>query len=351
VKEATVGVVVVTYRSSDVIVECLESLFGSTGVQLKVVVVDNASPDQTVEVIRDWASGRTPYQRPASSPLPPTPVVTKPIPLVECAANAVPLPLGALTLVRSPLNGGYGAGVNLGLKALQGKVDFYWVVNPDCVVPPPTASVFAARAQAKPDFGLMSCTLAYYAAPDRIQTAGGLINRLTATCSHRLAEAPLSALKTAPPPTLDWVTGANLVASRAYVDQVGLMNEDYFLYFEEVDWAFRRGAFPIDFIDDAIVYHHGGTSIGSGSGLRRASPLSSYLTYRNQIRFSRRFISRVPIAAYAYALGKAAQALLKGDFEQAQAITAGLFELRPPKSVSARIESPEAAALAFGRPA
>ncbi|MDB5451646.1 MAG: glycosyltransferase family 2 protein, partial [Caulobacteraceae bacterium] len=65
------GVVVVAYGSADVIVECLESLLASEDVALKVVVVDNASPDGVVQTIRDWASGAAPYRRPPNSPLRP----------------------------------------------------------------------------------------------------------------------------------------------------------------------------------------------------------------------------------------------------------------------------------------
>jgi GT2 family glycosyltransferase len=150
------------------------------------------------------------------------------------------------------------------------------------------------------------------------------------------------------PGELDWVSGANLVASKRFLQAVGLMREDYFLYFEEVDWAFRRGDLPIVFLTDAVVYHHGGTAIGSGSMMQRASAFSEYLNYRNRIRFSRRFLGRPPLGAYLYGLAKAAQSLLRGEVEQATAIVAGVLELRPPRPVASRIDDPEVAALAFG---
>ena len=70
------------------------------------------------------------------------------------------------------------------------------------------------------------------------------------------------------PASLDFISGASMVASRAFIDQVGLMADDYFLYYEEIDWAARRGALPFRLCGDAIVYHHTGTSIGSASSSR-----------------------------------------------------------------------------------
>lgn len=352
-KNSVIGVVVVTYRSSDVIVECLESLLASQGVTLKVVVVDNASPDGTVALIRDWASGAAPYVRPANSPLPAGPPVTKPVALSEWVeADGAPPPdeLGPLTLLHARLNRGYAGAVNMGLKALKGRVDFYWVVNPDCAVPPQTAAAFAAWTRETPGFGLVGSPVLYYARPDTIQTAGGAVSRFTGNCRHRCPDQPLSALEGLSGEGLDWVTGANLVVSPAFLEKVGYMREDYFLYYEEVDWAFRRGGFPIDFLPHAPVYHHGGTSIGSGTMLRAASAFSDYLNYRNQTRFSRRFLSALPVGSYLYGLGKAVQLVLRGGgLAGAWPIVAGALELPPPKVVAQRIDNPQVAALAFGR--
>ena len=80
-----------------------------------------------------------------------------------------------------------------------------------------------------------------------------------------------------------------MVVSRDFLARVGPMREDYFLYYEEVDWALRRGDLPLAFAGDAIVYHHGGTSIGTGRLDERPSAFSNYFNYRNRMRFMRRF--------------------------------------------------------------
>jgi GT2 family glycosyltransferase len=346
----TLGVVVVAYGSASVIVECLESLAASVEASLKIVVVDNASPDDVCQVIRDWASGANPYRRPAGSPLPPADPAAKPLALLEIGDDLDARPLGPLTLIHSRLNRGFAGGVNLGLRALADQVDAYWVLNPDCAVPARTARAYLDGAAAHPGYGLMTGPTVYYDAPDQLQTAGGFVDRRTGVCHQRDAGLSQTA-RPAADKALDWVTGANMVVSPAFLRQVGLMREDYFLYYEEVDWAFRRGDLPIVFAPDALVYHHGGTVIGTGSIHRRASPFANYFNHRNRIRFARRFLSPLPLAAYLYGVAKAGQLVLAGGLDEAYAILAGVFELPPPASVRDRIADPAAAQIAFAKAA
>ena len=66
--DPALGVVIVTFNSTDVILDCLESLFAATGTRLAIAVVDNASTDGTAALLRDWAAGRRPYVPPADLP-------------------------------------------------------------------------------------------------------------------------------------------------------------------------------------------------------------------------------------------------------------------------------------------
>src|SRR5690606_13691803 len=142
---AHLGVVVVTYNAMDVILDCLETLLNSAqadSVRLRVVVVDNASTDGTVELIKQWAAGETLY-----TPSPDLPFDCKPI--------AKPLTLGSIpgscsdplsiTLIAQSANGGFAAGVNVGLAHLakDQQLDRFWILNPDSVLPLGTVAAFA----------------------------------------------------------------------------------------------------------------------------------------------------------------------------------------------------------------
>jgi hypothetical protein len=95
---------------------------------------------------------------------------------------------------------------------------------------------------------------------------------------------------------LHWVSGAALYATREFVETVGVMDERYFLYCEDVDWALRRGQFRLGYAHDAIVRHAHGATIGSASVAHLRSNLSVYLTERNSLLLTRaRFPALYPL--------------------------------------------------------
>lgn len=328
------GVILVAYNSADVILDCLETLLAAAGdTALRVVVVDNASTDGSAAAVADWAAGRGTYVPPADLPFPHLPV---PKPLAE----------GILTVLAAGVNGGFAAGVNLGLAhlATDPAIDRFWILNPDSVVPPGTPGAFASHDPGP--FALMGGRVTYYDQPDMIQIDGGTLNRRTGVTGN--LNLGLSIRDSAAPEAtaLDFITGASMVASRAFYEAAGPMPEDYFLYYEEGDWAMRRGNLPLAVCPAARVYHRAGTAIGSPTLGRPASPFSLYFKHRGRMRFVRRHLPGSRITAWAYTLAKVAQYRLKGWTEEAQAVLAGARDAAPPPAIRARL-SAEAARLAF----
>lgn len=316
------GVVIVAFQSDDVIADCLDSLAQSIGVDLTIVVVDNASTDGTCEIIRgtgDRLTGAVKFRE------------------IDVGAPP-PSCIEGLTLLRSSINGGYAYGVNRGLEWLLSdtQLDLFWILNPDCIVAPDAAANFA-RHGADGRFSLMGGRTVYVEPAGKIQNDGGRVSLLTGVCSpvHLGLEASGTPLPNAS--EIDFVTGANCVASRRFIEQAGPMREDYFLYYEEVDWALRRGSLPLRIAPETVVRHHGGTTIGSGSVSRRASAFANYLNFRNRTRFIRRYAPFSLPIVLAYAAAKAAQLIVQGAPSEAQAVVRGAFGLSPPKNVRRRL--------------
>ncbi len=325
-RRPVLGVVVVTYAAADVIATCLETLLGAVGVNLRVVVVDNGSSDATLEIIADWASGAAPVV----TALPfEAPSVAKPIAL-DGSGDA-----HQITLIATGENTGFAGGVNRGLAHLMQDrdIDRFWVLNPDCAVPPDTAAIFA---NAPDGFSLMGGRIAFLDDPDKIQIDGGQIQWRTGLTKNRAYAQDPTTTPAPVPATLDFISGASMVASRAHYDQVGPLQEDYFLYYEEVDWAQRRTA-PLAYAEGAIVYHKGGASIGSRTTRQRASVLSLYFIHRARLRFLWRFGKFGLPGAMAYSLAKAAQLGLSGDFAGANALLRGSFQMRAPAEIRQRL--------------
>lgn len=295
----------------DVIGKCIDSLIrASCSDKLAVVVVDNKSVDETLAVLTQ---------------------IKEDVATADAWLKVFPL----------RRNNGYAYAVNRGIEVLFSRTDVsaFWILNPDCVVPSSTpAALF--HFVASRDFGLASGRCLYHHDPEIIQTDGGRVSRISGLCSsanvgRRAADTPLP--DTA---TLDYLTGAHLLASRRFIEQVGPMAEDYFLYYEEVDWAFRRREFSLELIEGAEILHHGGTSIGSGGLDRPASAFSNYFNHRNRIRFVWRFFPWSIVLACAWSVLKAGQVLLKVGRHEAVAMVCGVLGLPPTSAV--RLQNPSA---------
>ncbi|MEM7546723.1 MAG: glycosyltransferase family 2 protein [Pseudomonadota bacterium] len=316
-----IGVIVLTFEAADVIEACLESLHVSDHPDMRVVVCDNRSSDDTVKVIRAWAEAHGE-------------ALEEIAPATQPAAN-----LARYTLLHTGGNLGFAGGVNAGLRWLQQdpRVDLFWILNPDSEAEPGTASAYARHAAEVGPFALMGARICYHEADRRVQSDGGQVSQWTGVC--RNVNSGLSQEDAVPPDAahLDFISGANMVASRVFVERAGPMVEDYFLYYEEVDWAARRGDLPLVLCPDAKVLHHGGTVIGTGSLTRRPSPFANYFNYRNRMRFMRRFRPMALPIAWALSMLRVVKLFGLGAGAEGWAAFCGLNGMPPPASIRDRI--------------
>lgn len=298
------GVVIVTYNSAAHITACLDSLAKCYDVFLNVIVVDNASSDDTCALVETW-------QLPSHM---------------------------ALNLVKADQNKGFAAGVNIGLKLLitQPQLDRFWILNPDCTC---TESTPAALAKYPMPFALLGCRITYDAPADQIQIDAGTVNRWTgATSNLNLGK---SARETLPPDPeiFDFISGASMVASRVFIEMAGLMPEHYFLYYEEVDWAARRGTLPLTFCKDACVMHTAGASIGSPTLARGPSEVSVYFKHRARLKFVARFNPIGWPLAYAFGWAKILQHVWRREIKATLSVVRAIHGLPPSSQVKHAIST------------
>ena len=99
---------------------------------------------------------------------------------------------------------------------------------------------------------------------------------------------------------MNYIVGASMLVGRDFLDRVGEMREDYFLYCEEVEWCLRamRSGIRLGYSEDAVVMHIQGTSTGGGGVLGEQSRTAVYLAERNRILLTRdMFPARLPVTA------------------------------------------------------
>ncbi|MGF1445231.1 MAG: glycosyltransferase family 2 protein [Pikeienuella sp.] len=336
------GVVIVTYCAADFIADCLESLLASGYPALRIAVVDNASPDGTAEAIADWAAGTRDFIRPddwADSWPDPVP---KPLAFVRVPpGTTAPRPFPQLALIEAGANLGFAGGVNLGLRALAADrdIDHFWILNPDTLVPPQTPEELIAAALGMDRYAVIGARIVFRDAPATVQMDGGRINRLTGTSIAVNLGQPADTTPLPDASDLDFISGGHMLASRDFLDRAGLMEERYFLYYEEVDWQLRRGDLPLGFAAGAEIRHSVGVSIGSGGRSLTPAPFSVYFMSRNLLVFvARWFPWRLPFA-YLLAYLRLARHW-DGSWAQISAMLRGLHRMGPPQAVRTRL--PEA---------
>lgn len=284
-------------------IECLESVFRNNHPDYRVIVCDNGSEDGSLDRVKAWASGDldvwiqkgNPLRRLTNPPLP------KPIPIVEYdrdRAESGGDPEEAKTrliLVNTGANLGFAGGNNVGLRYALRRDDFEfaWLLNNDTVVEPDALSHLVRRMEEKPHAGMCGSTLPFYHAPEILWARGGATYNkwiVHARClgyrqpvNERIDPGEIER-------RMDYVAGASMLVSKGFLRDVGLLCEDYFLFYEEPDWAARAaGRYCMAYSPGSVVYHKVGAAVDTlgkpGEGRRRIVDL----TMRNAIRFTRKF--------------------------------------------------------------
>jgi GT2 family glycosyltransferase len=293
-----VYVIVLNWNGWRDTIECLESVFRLDYPDYQVLLCDNGSSDGSWHQTRRWAQGeiKAEARNPALAGLT-NPPVPKPISFVELGGTQAKMDSSdteaRLVLMRTPTNLGFAGGNNIAMRfALnRGDCDFVWLLNNDTVVRPDALSHLVQRMKERPDAGICGSTLLYYDDPSKVQAFGGSVyNKWLARGRHigKLADAAHIPEAEEVERKIAYVVGASMLVRKTFLEQVGLLNEEYFVYFDELDWAARaKGRFHLAFCPRSIVYHREGAVIGSHR--THQSTRAEFYLARNRIIFTRRY--------------------------------------------------------------
>lgn len=327
------AIVVLQYGRWHDTVNCLQSLVPAVHAGLaRVIVVDNASPDDSVARLHAWIDGALP-----SGPRPVHDTVASHWwPLVGAAAKWALRNTtarvdrtntdDAWTLIVSHDNRGFAAGMNQGLRAAQSdpRIDAVWLLNNDVTVAPETVAAvrtFIDRAPAH--VGQFGMTVCYYERPTIVQSVGWCRWNSWLATTHRVHDGaslaqPLSRDAHMP----GYVYGASWVLRTEALRDVGLLSEESFLYGEELDWTCRAAPrWQAQLISDALVWHREGASIGAGRDQPAArSELVDLCGISARLRLTRRFFPQRLPAVYSSLFVAALNRLRRGDPRRAAAV-------------------------------
>jgi hypothetical protein len=216
-------------------------------------------------------------------------------------------------LVRTALNLGFAGGNNIGIAfaLFQGNADYIWILNNDTIVEPETLSAMIERMKAVPDAGICGSTLLYHDNPQRIQSLGGARYLKWAGIGVQLGANgrwPAIVQAESVEREMSYVAGASMLVSRPFLKTVGLMEESYFLYFEEIDWAQRAaGRFKLVYAPGSVVYHKEGGAIGSSGSGKHRSPKSFFWLTRSRLLFTAKYHPEALPSVALYSLANCMQ--------------------------------------------
>jgi N-acetylglucosaminyl-diphospho-decaprenol L-rhamnosyltransferase len=230
------AIAIVSYNVRELLGRCLDSVLAQVGPHDDVVVVDNASEDGSAEYVR------AAYPR--------------------------------VRVIDNRHNLGFGAANNQAIRATSASL--VMLVNPDCEVRPGSLAALAQFMAAHPRAAVAGGRLRY---PDgafqhsafRFPTLAQVFLDLF-PLNWRLTESRLNGRyprdwddRTI---QIDHPLGAFMAVRRAAIDEVGLFDERYFMYAEEVDWCYRfkRAGWEVWHCPDALAIHHGGRSTRQRAG-------------------------------------------------------------------------------------
>jgi len=228
------SIVIVNWNVCDLLRRCLHSILSSgqqPATSIEIIVVDNGSTDGSVEMVRAEFPG------------------------VRLIANAD--------------NRGFPAANNQGIAAARGR--YVLLLNPDTEVVGDALATMVAFADAHPDVGIVG--------PQLLNPDGSVQSSRRRFPTLAMAFFESTWLQGYAPPRLleryyvldrpdgavqdvDWVTGAALMARREAVEQVGPLDEGFFMYSEELDWCrrFREAGWRVVYLPTAQIVHHVGKS-------------------------------------------------------------------------------------------
>ncbi len=228
--------------------KCIQSLLAVNDNRLKIVIVDNHSNDNSVALFKQKYT--------------------------------------QLPLLISDINKGYAGGMNLGIKyALENSADYIILSNNDIEYPPDFLGPMLELIQSNQSIGIVSPKVLYSNDREKIYCAGAdfKLFRGAGVAAFQGKDANLFANEIR---EITLAEGSCLLAKKEVFEKAGLLNEIFFMYFEDLEFSDRvRKYFKIYYTPKSVIYHKG----GAGSNWKNHSPLYYYYYTRNRYLYFKKY--------------------------------------------------------------
>lgn len=226
-------------------------------------------------------------------------------------------------LIRNNANKGFAAGHNPGIAlALKLAADAVWLLNNDSVIQSDAIKELEAAYITSNGNKILGTTVVESDNPTVLQCAGGMTFNPYLTCiAVPLREQPVNKVGQLATPAFDYVYGASMFVPTKIFREVGLLSEDYFLFYEEMDLCQRAKAagYKLDWCRNAVVLHR-------SEGQKSEGAVRVFHDTRSFTIFARRYYSKAwAVMACVHGIGRCCSQLIQGQFGNAGAALRGLY--------------------------
>jgi N-acetylglucosaminyl-diphospho-decaprenol L-rhamnosyltransferase len=231
------AVVIVNYETAHLVMQCLTSLLREVAaIDARVIIVDNCSSDDSVRIICEWILAHDDRR--------------------------------IVQLIESKANGGFSFGNNIGMRAVD--ADYYLLLNSDTIVRPQAIDRLLETADSHPEAGLISPRLEWadevpqqscFRYPSPISEFIDVARTSLITTMFKRFDVPLPVSDIVVHP--DWTSFACVLVRHRVVDKIGLMDDGFFMYFEDIEFCRRArnaGWVIIHDPEARVVHLRGGSS-------------------------------------------------------------------------------------------
>ena len=240
-----VVIIILNWNGLEDTLDCLESLQSIDYPNYEILLIDNASTDSSLQII--------------------------------------PEKYPDIKILALNQNFGFVGGNNKGLTYVKERSDaeYYLLLNNDTVVASDFLTKLVNAIESDENIGVVGPLTLYYDLPDRIWSAGGEIDRKHWETRMIMIGEKAIDLPNKSTHEVDFVTGCCLLIQRSVVDEIGLLDERFFAYYEDVEWCYRasRAGNLISLVPESKIWHK------VSPEKRAASPLVHYYMTRNRLLF------------------------------------------------------------------
>ncbi len=295
-KNNSVAIILLNWNNFNYTIECVRSLIKTTYKNKKIFIIDNASTDKSVEKIK------------------------KEFPWIDIILNNKNL--------------GFTGGNNVGIEiALKEKFDYIMLLNNDTIVDKlfiePLLNSFDSKT------GAVQPLILNYYNKNIIWNFGGEINKKFGIFQSIGKKKSIQNLKNLNQKYTEWISGCCFMIKSSIIGKVGLLDNNFFVYFEDVDWSIRisKKKYNLKVVPKSIIYHHEGASWKNKkkSIEGNISPYTHYLNVRNHIYILRKHLQMfnifgvvlfqsIKIIAYTFYF------ILRLRFKKLSMVYKGLFD-------------------------